>query len=65
MDPVLSNVSRKGNHAGAIHEASRTLMGEAFLVFIYLRSDRRNYLAFSMFFFVQDTYIREKKETGN
>lgn len=63
---MLSNVSRKGSYGGTVLEASRALKGEAFLVCIHLRSDRRSYLVFRMlYFWVQDTYVREKKEAGN
>lgn len=63
---MLRNVSSKGNHGGAILEASGTSVGEAFLMFIYLRPGRRNYLDFMVWaFFVQNTYIRENRETGN
>lgn len=52
LDPVQSNVSLKRNCGGAILEASRILMAEAFLVFIYLRSDRRNTWPSGLGFFV-------------
>lgn len=64
LDLVLSNVSRTNNREGGIPETQETLMGEAFSLFVCLRSDRRNYLLFIylLIYLFGTRYIHKQKE---